>query len=138
MAARWRSPARDPDRRARTGDTAPGLRAVTALTAVAVPLLLALTVAALWLPADPRGNRSRSDRADRWDNCHRCRYNGRVVRAASSGRRRQTRLWFVFYTTLLLAIGGFSVAAHQWSIALTTIGLTIVFGLFTLRLWRKR
>jgi hydrogenase-4 component F len=37
-----------PQRRDR--DTAPGLRAVTALTAVVVPLLLALTAAALWLP----------------------------------------------------------------------------------------
>jgi len=36
--------------RRRDPDTAPGLRAVTALTAVAVPLLLALTAAALWLP----------------------------------------------------------------------------------------
>jgi hydrogenase-4 component F len=37
-----------PRRRGR--EQAPGLRAVTALTAVAVPLLLALTAAALWLP----------------------------------------------------------------------------------------
>jgi hydrogenase-4 component F len=36
--------------RRRDRDTAPGLRGVIALTAVAVPLLLALTAAALWLP----------------------------------------------------------------------------------------
>jgi hydrogenase-4 component F len=36
--------------RRRDRGTAPGLRAVTTLTAVAVPLLLALTAAALWLP----------------------------------------------------------------------------------------
>jgi len=36
--------------RRRDRETAPGLRAVVALTAVAVPLLLALTIAALWLP----------------------------------------------------------------------------------------
>jgi len=36
--------------RRRDRDAAPGLRAVTALTAVAVAALLALTVAALWLP----------------------------------------------------------------------------------------
>jgi hydrogenase-4 component F len=36
--------------RTRNRDTAPGLRAVTALTAVATTMLLALTAAALWLP----------------------------------------------------------------------------------------
>jgi hydrogenase-4 component F len=36
--------------RRRDRDTAPGLRAVTALTAVATTMLLALTAAALWLP----------------------------------------------------------------------------------------
>ena len=55
-----------------------------------------------------------------------------------SGRRRRTRLWFVFYTAVLLAIAGFSITAHQWSVALTTLGIAIVFGLFTRRLWRKR
>ena len=60
------------------------------------------------------------------------------MKAAPSGRRRQTRFWFVFYTAVLLVIGGFSVAGHQWSVALTTLGIAIVFGLFTRRLWRKR
>lgn len=60
------------------------------------------------------------------------------MNAASSGRRRHTRFWFVFYTALLLAIAGVSIATHQWSVALTTLGITIVFGLFTRRLWRKR
>ena len=55
-----------------------------------------------------------------------------------SGRRRRTRLWFIFYTAVLLAIAGFSIAAHQWSVALTTIGIAVVFGLFTRMLWRRR
>ena len=56
----------------------------------------------------------------------------------SRGRRRRTRLWFVFYTAVLLAIAAFSIAGHQWSVALTTVGIAVVFGLFTRRLWRKR
>ena len=60
------------------------------------------------------------------------------MNAAPSDWRRRTRLWFVFYTVVLLALVGFSLATHQWSVALTTLGITIVFGLFTRRLWRKR
>jgi hypothetical protein len=58
--------------------------------------------------------------------------------ASRSGRRRRTRLWFVFYTAVLLAIAAFSIAGHQWSVALTTVGIAIVFGLFTRGLWRRR
>ena len=53
-------------------------------------------------------------------------------------RRRRTRLWFVFYTVVLLAIVGGSIASHQWSVALTTLAIAIVFGLFTRQLWRRR
>jgi uncharacterized membrane protein YccC len=58
--------------------------------------------------------------------------------APQSGRRRRTRLWFVFYTAVLLAIAGVSIASRQWSVALTTLTIAILFGLFTRRLWRKR
>jgi uncharacterized membrane protein YccC len=58
--------------------------------------------------------------------------------APRSGRRRRTRLWFVFYTAVLLAIAGVSIAGRQWSVALTTLAIAILFGLFTWRLWRKR
>ena len=53
-------------------------------------------------------------------------------------RRRRTWFWFVFYTAVLLVIAGFSIANHEWSVALTTLAIAIVFGLFTRRLWRKR
>ena len=54
-----------------------------------------------------------------------------------SGRRRRTRFWFVFYTAVLLAIVGVSIASHQWSVALTALATAILFGLFTRRLWRR-
>jgi hypothetical protein len=54
------------------------------------------------------------------------------------GRRRRTRLWFVFYTAVLLAIVGVCIASHQWSVAFTTLAIAILFGFFTRRLWRKR
>jgi Flp pilus assembly protein protease CpaA len=60
------------------------------------------------------------------------------VSATPRGRRRRTRFWFIFYTVVLLAIAGVSIATHQWSVALTTIGIALVFGLYTRRLWRKR
>jgi Flp pilus assembly protein protease CpaA len=60
------------------------------------------------------------------------------VKATPRGRRRRTRFWFIFYTVVLLAIAGVSIATHQWSVALTTIGIALVFGLYTRRLWRKR
>ncbi len=53
-------------------------------------------------------------------------------------RRRRTRLWFVFYTALLLVIAGTAIATGQWSVALTTLGIAAVFGLYTKRLWRRR
>ena len=56
----------------------------------------------------------------------------------TSSRRRRTRLWFVFYTAILLAVVGISVAGGQWSVALTTLAIAVLFGLFTRRLWRKR
>jgi hypothetical protein len=55
-----------------------------------------------------------------------------------SVRRRRTRRWFVVYTVVLLAIVGFSIADHQWSVAATTLAIAILFALFTRRLWRKR
>lgn len=60
------------------------------------------------------------------------------MNATPRGRRRRTRFWFIFYTVVLLAIAGVSIATHQWSVALTTIGIALVFGLYTRRLWRKR
>jgi len=53
-------------------------------------------------------------------------------------RRRRTRLWFVFYTVVLLAIVGVSVATQQWSVAVTTLAIAVVFGLFTRGMWRRR
>jgi hypothetical protein len=56
----------------------------------------------------------------------------------SRGRRRRTHFWFGFYTVVLLAVFGASIASHQWSVALTALGIAVVFGLFSRRLWRKR
>ena len=53
-------------------------------------------------------------------------------------RRRQTRLWFVFYTFALLAIAGVGIATQQWSVAVTTLAIALVFGLFTRGMWRRR
>ena len=53
-------------------------------------------------------------------------------------RRRRTRLWFVFYTVVLLAIVGVSLATQQWSVAVTTLMIAVVFGLFTRGMWRRR
>ncbi len=47
------------------------------------------------------------------------------------------RFWFVFYTAVLLAIVGVSIASRQWSVALTALATAILFGLFTRRLWRR-
>lgn len=58
--------------------------------------------------------------------------------APRSARRKRTRLWFAFYTVGLLAIAGVGVATHQWSVALTTVAIAVVFGLFTRGLWRRR
>jgi len=60
------------------------------------------------------------------------------VSAPRTARRRRTRWWFVFYTVVLLAIGGASIAMHQWSVALTTLGIAAVFALFTRGMWRRR
>jgi len=53
-------------------------------------------------------------------------------------RRRRTRLWFVFYTVVLLAIVGVSLATQQWSVAVTTLMIAVVFGLVTRGMWRRR
>ncbi len=53
-------------------------------------------------------------------------------------RRRRTRLWFAVYTIVLLGIVVVSIAGRQWSVALTTLAIAAVFGLFTGRLWRRR
>ena len=58
--------------------------------------------------------------------------------ATSGARRKQTRRWFVFYTLVMLVIVGASLATHQWSVALTALMVTVVFGLYTWRLSRKR
>jgi hypothetical protein len=57
---------------------------------------------------------------------------------ATGARRRRTHRWFVFYTVVLLAIVAVSIMTHQWSVAVTTLAITAVFGLYTRRLWRKR
>jgi hypothetical protein len=53
-------------------------------------------------------------------------------------RRRQTGRWFIFYTLILVAIIAVSVWTQQWSVAITTLMITVVFVLYTRRLWRKR
>lgn len=53
-------------------------------------------------------------------------------------RRRRTRLWFAFYTLVLVGVGIWSIVAHQWSVALTALGIGAVFALFTRGLWRRR
>ncbi len=53
-------------------------------------------------------------------------------------RRRRTRLWFSFFTLALVAIAGASAWMHQWSVALTSLAIAAVFGLFTRGLWRRR
>jgi Flp pilus assembly protein protease CpaA len=53
-------------------------------------------------------------------------------------RRRRTRRWFIAYTAVLLAVVAVSVADHQWSVAGTALAIAVLFGLYTLRLWRKR
>jgi hypothetical protein len=58
--------------------------------------------------------------------------------ATTRNRNRRTRLWFAFYTVVLLAVVGISIAGHQWSVAVTTLAIAVLFGLFTRRLWRKR
>jgi hypothetical protein len=60
------------------------------------------------------------------------------VSAPRSARRRRTRLWFAFYTVVLVAIAAWSVRAQQWSVALTTLAIAAVFALFTRGLWRRR
>jgi hypothetical protein len=52
--------------------------------------------------------------------------------------RRRTGLWFAVYTAVLLAIAGVSIAMEQWSVALTTVAIAVVFAWYTRRLWRKR
>lgn len=58
--------------------------------------------------------------------------------APSRGRRHRTHVWLGFYTVVLFAIFALSLATHQWSVALTTLGIGVLFALFTRRLWRKR
>jgi len=58
--------------------------------------------------------------------------------APRQARRRRTRLWFSFYTLVLVALAVWCVEARQWSVGLTALALAAVFGLFTRRLWRRR
>ena len=58
--------------------------------------------------------------------------------APTRSRRRRTRLWFVFYTARPARDRGVSIASHQWSVALTTLAIAVLFGLFTRGLWRRR
>jgi hypothetical protein len=60
------------------------------------------------------------------------------VSASRGARRRRTGLWFVVYTLVLLVIVGVSIASHQWSVAVTTLAITLVFALITRGLWRRR
>jgi Flp pilus assembly protein TadB len=60
------------------------------------------------------------------------------VSAPRSARRKRTRLWFVFYTAVLLAIAGVGIVTRQWSVAVTTLAVAAVFALFTRGMWRRR
>jgi hypothetical protein len=60
------------------------------------------------------------------------------VSASKRARRRRTKLWFAFYTLALAAIVVASFWMHQWSVALTTLAIAVLFGLFTHRAWRRR
>jgi hypothetical protein len=60
------------------------------------------------------------------------------VSAPRATRQRRTRLWFAFYTLLLVAIVVASAVMHQWSVAATALAITVLFALFTRRLWRRR
>jgi hypothetical protein len=51
---------------------------------------------------------------------------------------RRTHLWFAVYTGVLLAIGAASIAAHEWSVAVTTLAIAVVFAWLTRWLWRRR
>ena len=53
-------------------------------------------------------------------------------------RQRRTRLWFAFYTLVLVAVGIWSIVAQQWSVALTALGIGAVFALLTRGMWRRR
>ena len=55
-----------------------------------------------------------------------------------AARKRRTRLWFAFYTLVLVAVGVWSIVAQQWSVALTALGIGAVFALFTRGMWRRR
>jgi uncharacterized membrane protein len=52
--------------------------------------------------------------------------------------RRRTRFWFAFYTAVLLVIAGVCIASSQWSVALTTLAIAVIFAWYTRRLWRRR
>jgi hypothetical protein len=52
--------------------------------------------------------------------------------------RRRTRLWLATYTAVLIAITVASIAASKWSLALTTLAISVVFAWITARFWRKR
>ncbi|MEI7760574.1 MAG: hypothetical protein WCJ67_07335 [Thermoleophilia bacterium] len=53
-------------------------------------------------------------------------------------RQSRTHLWFALYTIVLFAVFGLSLATHQWSVAITSFGIALVFVLFTRWLWRRR
>ena len=60
------------------------------------------------------------------------------MRSPRRARRHRTRLWFAFYTLVLLAIFVVSVAGHQWSIAATTLAIAVVFAFITRTILRRR
>jgi len=60
------------------------------------------------------------------------------VSAPKRTRRRRTRLWFSFYTLVLVIIAAWGVETGQWSVGLTALALGAVFALFTRGLWRRR
>ena len=52
--------------------------------------------------------------------------------------RRSSRRWYAFYTLLLAVLVVVTVVRGDWSIALTTLAILVVFGWYTRRAWRRR
>ena len=52
--------------------------------------------------------------------------------------RRRTRYWLAAYTAVLVALTVAGIAESKWSLALTTLAISVVFAWVTLRFWRRR
>jgi hypothetical protein len=63
---------------------------------------------------------------------------GPPVRSTRRARRHRTRLWFAFYTLVLLAIVVFLVASNEWSQAATTLAIAVLFAFITRWFFRRR